>query len=253
MRTSFVYLLLCAGLAKSSFANEKLPGPLLEGLGELHHPVTTKSKQAQRYFDQELDGLGFQVKEWPWLASRDSFMADLVFGRKIACDRDFKDCKNVGGYFEKERRILSAYEQDDFQKLSGLAVHAVEATCRNLQLGDSEDEVAGQLAHRLLKHGVEAVSLHIAADGRSRRYCRSAPTAAKVQQYCVVQATGRQAGLVATASRSLEATPTSTISAPRASVAARLMAGAFDGMTITALAPTDRAAYATPWAWLPLE
>src|SRR6185436_8508588 len=44
--------------------NEKLPGPLLEGLGDLHHPVTTKSKQAQRYFDQGMRLLfGFNHKE----------------------------------------------------------------------------------------------------------------------------------------------------------------------------------------------
>ena len=36
--------------------------------------------------------------------------------------------------------------------------------------------------------------------------------------------------------------PTSTTSAPRAIVAARLIAGAFDGITITAFAPTARAA-----------
>ncbi|HMJ88519.1 MAG TPA: hypothetical protein VK530_01815 [Candidatus Acidoferrum sp.] len=34
--------------------SEKLPGPLLKGLGDFHHPVTTSSKQAQRYFDQGL-------------------------------------------------------------------------------------------------------------------------------------------------------------------------------------------------------
>src|SRR5262245_7967158 len=28
--------------------------PLLEGMGDLHHPVTTKSKMAQRFFDQGL-------------------------------------------------------------------------------------------------------------------------------------------------------------------------------------------------------
>ena len=52
MKASVLYLLVCAAVAQISFANEKLPGPLLEGLGELHHPVSTKSKQAQRYFDQ---------------------------------------------------------------------------------------------------------------------------------------------------------------------------------------------------------
>ena len=33
-------------------SNEKLPAPLFSGLGNLHHPVTTPSKLAQRYFDQ---------------------------------------------------------------------------------------------------------------------------------------------------------------------------------------------------------
>jgi hypothetical protein len=43
---------------------EKLPGPLFHGLGDLHHPVTTKSKQAQRYFDQGVRLMfGFNHKE----------------------------------------------------------------------------------------------------------------------------------------------------------------------------------------------
>jgi hypothetical protein len=43
---------------------EKLPGPLFDDLGDLHHPVTTKSKQAQRYFDQGVRLMfGFNHKE----------------------------------------------------------------------------------------------------------------------------------------------------------------------------------------------
>src|SRR5690349_22473410 len=57
-------LLVCAGIARVSFGAEKLPGPLLDGLGDLHHPVTTESKEAQRYFDQGLRLLfGFNHKE----------------------------------------------------------------------------------------------------------------------------------------------------------------------------------------------
>jgi tetratricopeptide (TPR) repeat protein len=45
-------------------AQEKLPGPLLDGLGDLHHPVTTSSPKAQRYFDQGMRLLfGFNHKE----------------------------------------------------------------------------------------------------------------------------------------------------------------------------------------------
>ena len=64
MKLSTFILLVSAALAHTSFAAEKLPGPLLEGLGNLHHPVTTQSKQAQRYFDQGLRLLfGFNHKE----------------------------------------------------------------------------------------------------------------------------------------------------------------------------------------------
>jgi len=43
---------------------EKLPGPLFDDLGDLQHPVTTSSRQAQRYFDQGLRLLfGFNHKE----------------------------------------------------------------------------------------------------------------------------------------------------------------------------------------------
>src|SRR5205807_4715470 len=32
---------------------------------------------AQRLFDEELDGLGFQLKEWPWHWGREQLLADL--------------------------------------------------------------------------------------------------------------------------------------------------------------------------------
>src|SRR6185436_7097319 len=57
-------IVLCAVLELTSLAAEKLPGPLFDGLGDLHHPVTTESKQAQRYFDQGMRLLfGFNHKE----------------------------------------------------------------------------------------------------------------------------------------------------------------------------------------------
>jgi tetratricopeptide (TPR) repeat protein len=43
---------------------ERLPGPIFDGLGDLHHPVTTAVAQAQRYFDQGLTLLfAFNHKE----------------------------------------------------------------------------------------------------------------------------------------------------------------------------------------------
>src|SRR5215468_5430849 len=64
MKSLTLALLMSFAATPISFAAEKLPGPLLDGLGDLHHPITTESKQAQRYFDQGLRLLfGFNHKE----------------------------------------------------------------------------------------------------------------------------------------------------------------------------------------------
>jgi tetratricopeptide (TPR) repeat protein len=52
--------LLLAGDA----ASERLPGPKFSGLGHMHHPVTTASREAQAYFNQGMSFLfGFNHKE----------------------------------------------------------------------------------------------------------------------------------------------------------------------------------------------
>ncbi len=82
-------------------------------------------------------------------------------------------------------------------------VHALEATARNLQQHDTEFEIAGHLAHRLLKRGAEPVALSVAADDRGRHYRRPGFTSAKVETHCLLQATALKYGLFATASRTV--------------------------------------------------
>jgi hypothetical protein len=157
----------------------------------------------QRFFDEELDCLGFQVKEWPWHGNREQFLADLCFGRKVACDRPFKECKQVGPFLERERCILSRFEQECCRELGKHLAHAVEATARNILPGDTEEEVAGHLAHRLLKRGAEPVALQVCADDRAGLYRRPGFTGATANIRCLVQATACKFGLFATASRTV--------------------------------------------------
>src|SRR5438105_3910271 len=103
----------------------------------------------QRLFDEELDGLGFQLKEWPWHWGRAQLLADLCHGKKIACDQSFSDCLIVGDRLAFARRTLSAWDQLRLRELGRATAHALEATCRSLDRGESEEEIAGQVAHRL--------------------------------------------------------------------------------------------------------
>ncbi len=158
---------------------------------------------SQRLFDEELDGLGFQLKEWPWHWGRAQLLADLLQSRKAASDLPLNGCKVIADKLRSLRRRTTPYEQACYRALGHLVSHALEATCRNLNPGDTEREVAGQLSHRLIHRGANPVVLGIAADGRSQRYRQCGFTAAPVRSLCVVSVLARKYGLCAAASRSV--------------------------------------------------
>src|SRR5437660_5576611 len=84
---------------------------------------------SQRLFDEELNGLGFQLKEWPWQWGRAQLLADLCQGRKVATDQPLGACKPFGDQLRALRRNLTVYEQACSRALGQILSHALEATC----------------------------------------------------------------------------------------------------------------------------
>ncbi|HEX5218015.1 MAG TPA: hypothetical protein VFZ59_00475 [Verrucomicrobiae bacterium] len=54
LTTMLTVLAIAGSLGSASAGENTKPAPLFDGLGKHQHPITTKSKQAQRYFDQGL-------------------------------------------------------------------------------------------------------------------------------------------------------------------------------------------------------
>jgi hypothetical protein len=81
--------------------------------------------------------------------------------------------------------------------------HAVEATARNFPHGATEEEIAGQLGHRLLHRGTEPAAISVTADDRGAKFRRTGFTAAAVRHTCIIQATAQRGGLYATAGRAV--------------------------------------------------
>src|SRR5260370_21350423 len=72
--------------------------------------VLCSSVDTQRLFDEEIDGLGFQLKEWPYHWGREQLLADLCQGRRGACDQPLGDCTVVADRLRLLRRQPAAYE-----------------------------------------------------------------------------------------------------------------------------------------------
>src|SRR5262249_48938495 len=154
--------------------------------------LLSSNHDTQRLFDEEIDGLGFQLKEWAWQLGRAQLLADVCQGRKVACDTPLAGCADVGERVAAMRCNLSEYERACYPALGQLVSHALEATGRSFRQGESEREVAGQLAHRLIHRGAVPVTIAVAADGRSRNYRQPAYTATTVRNACVLRVTARK-------------------------------------------------------------
>lgn len=165
--------------------------------------LISSNVDTQRIFDEEIDGLGFQLKEWPWHWGRAQLLNDLCQGRNVACDQPLGSCKVVTDQLRKLRCSMTDYERACFQALGQIVSHALEATGRTLLKGEPEREVAGQLSHRLLHRGAIPVMIGVAGDGRSRYYRQPTYTSHPIKESCVLTVVAKKFGICAQASRSI--------------------------------------------------
>src|SRR5262249_58302396 len=67
-------------------------------------------------------------------------------------------------------RRLTSLERQRLRELGRTLTLAVEATCHNFDPGEREADVAGHLAHRLIREGVVPIDLRVASDNRLARF-----------------------------------------------------------------------------------
>ena len=157
--------------------------------------LVTNNVESQYLFDRELPGLGFQLKERPWFEPVDQLARDLCRGRTVGSDDGFGDSLDLTNDLARLRLPLTEREHQTIRLLGREVAHAVEATARGCRRGETEAEIAAELAHRLVKHQITPVRMQICADGRFRRYPHYPFGGERVESSCVIAAVGRRHGL----------------------------------------------------------
>ncbi|MCH7688509.1 MAG: M24 family metallopeptidase, partial [Planctomycetes bacterium] len=165
--------------------------------------VVSNNIDSARIFDQILPQLGFQLKERDWKASWELFLKDLCRGRRVAGDHGCGFTHNVSKQLTGMRQTLTSLERQRLKLLGRLVAHAVEATARSCQPGRTEAELAGELAHRLIKRQVVPMRIQVAADEKTGRYRNWSYGNDRVERSCTISAIGRQRGLCLGASRTV--------------------------------------------------
>lgn len=155
--------------------------------------VLCSAADSGQLFDRELSGLGFQLKERPWTEPRHVLMQDLCRGRNVAADIGLSETlhRDLADF----RMLLSDRDQSAMRLLGMDVTHAVEAAARNCPRGETESEVAGQIAHRLMRREIVPVSIQVMADGQGRRYRHWAFGADRIERFAVMTVVGRRHGV----------------------------------------------------------
>jgi Xaa-Pro dipeptidase len=165
--------------------------------------IVCSNADTAQFFEVEVGHMGFQLKERPWFEPRGVMLADLCRGRRVASDIPFNGTTDVAPRLLEMRLPLSEYDHTRLRNAGKLLTHAIEATARGFTPGRTEAEFAGELSHRLFKHGLRPERLQILADGRGSRFRRWTYDQSVVQRYCTISAVARFHGLYVGAARTV--------------------------------------------------
>lgn len=165
--------------------------------------IACSNVDTPQFFEFEVSNMGFQLKERPWTEPRSVMLSDLCRGRRVASDSGFPGTAELGLRLLGLRLPLSDYDQARMRDAARLLTHAVEATARGMKAGRTEAEIAGEVSHRLFKHGVRPERIQVLGDGRGSRYRRWNFDESPVQRYCTISAVGRYCGMYVGAARTV--------------------------------------------------
>ena len=159
--------------------------------------VVTNKIEAQRLKDEELSG-DEELIIVNWFEGRD---AQLPKGPKIGVDGVDGERTNIQGEIESLRRNLNEFEVARLKEIGRDATNALEEAMFDIDIDESEVEVAGEIAEELWERNLEPVVLLVAGENRIKKYRHPLPTTAKVGNLVMGVICARRKGLIASVTR----------------------------------------------------
>lgn len=153
-----------------------------------------------RVMDEELAGLGCDVKSFLWFDGNSAQRVRQEFSGNLVSD-DGSLGENVHDKLAYLRALLTPLELDKYRRLGALAADAMMAVLDSIQPGDAEADIAARLAYEGAKRRCLVPVRLVAADERIAKYRHPLPTEKCARGYVMVAAGFQQEGLVVSMTR----------------------------------------------------
>ena len=151
--------------------------------------------------ESSLAGLQHRVCEWP--EDSQNFLKDWSQPKRLACDRPLDFCDDVSSEIAAMRLPLSSLEIETLRKLGIRVTRAIEKAARELRRGDTEAQIAGDVASRLVRHEVVPERIQVWGDGRGQTCPNWTFRRDAVEHFCTISVVARRQGLHIAVSRTV--------------------------------------------------
>jgi Xaa-Pro aminopeptidase len=166
-----------------------------------HQYLLTSNIEAPRLEQEEqLAAQGWEFRVSPWHASQNS-LADLSHGVVLGSDGPFAGALDVSAELARLRANLTPEEDKRFQELGKYCARAMKAAIQTVRPGQTEYQIAANLAAEAEAQGVQAIVNLIATDERIFSYRHPLPTVKKLEKYAMLILCGRKNGLICSITR----------------------------------------------------
>lgn len=168
--------------------------------------VILANNEAPRLLEEELAGLGYQPEVFSWhgdLANgeRAAVIRRLVAEKRIGSDLPLAGCIEMGAKIAALRQQLTEPELLRYRWLARTVAASIEAVCREVTVGTTEQDAQAAVGKKLLAHDILPTVLLVAADDRIARYKHPITKSQPVRRELMVSVCARKWGLVVALTR----------------------------------------------------
>lgn len=164
------------------------------------HLLTDNIEATRLEQEEHLKEQGWHFHVTPWHASQ-SMISELTKGLKWGADVALPQAVNLEREIAHLRSLLTPPEGERFVELGKLCAGAMYQATQSVYPGQSEHEIAAQLAFETEQKGVQPIVILIATDERIFKFRHPLPSGKRFDRYAMLVLCGRRAGLVCSLTR----------------------------------------------------
>ena len=206
----------------------------------------TTANEAPRLKDEEFGQLDFEPVIFPWLADGTCDAALRLARGSVACDVPTPGFAHAN--LSALRASLQETEIERFRWLGRETADAVTAVLQQLEPGQTEYSMEGQVAAALLSRGILPSVYLMAVDDRILKYKHAVARGARLEKYGMINLCARKWGLAVSITRFAHVGPVPEELAAKFHAAAQVNAALLDasrvGVTAAQLYAVAKDAYA---------